>query len=119
MPREVSRVHAIHRSAQHFHVWLSASGRTYGAVAREAFVRGHPLLFGRAYALTMHGFEHGRERHAIADSAEAFARFIARRHQRWMDSLDPTPSMAPCLVGSASTEPCWLAADQTLERRAA
>src|SRR5207248_3909630 len=47
---------------------------------REAFVRGHQLLFGRAYALTMHRFEHCRERHAIADSVEAFARFIARRH---------------------------------------
>jgi hypothetical protein len=119
MTREASRSHAIHRSAQHFHVWLSAGGLTYGAVARESFVRAHPLLFGRDYALTMRGFEHWRQRHAIADSAEAFARFIARRHQRWMESLDPTPSMAPCLVGFANTEPCWLAADQTLERRAA
>src|SRR5205823_875472 len=86
MTREASHAHAIHRSAQHVHVWLSASGLTYGAVARESFVRAHPHLFGRAYALTLHGFERWIKRHAITDSVEAFARFIARRHQRWMGS---------------------------------
>jgi hypothetical protein len=119
-PRSTTnRLHSIHQSAKHLRVWLTASGLSYGGAARERFVRAHPVLFGSAYELTLRGYQRWRTRHDATDTLEAFARYIARRHQRWMDSMELTPAVAPCLIGSSGTAPCWLAPDGVADRRAA
>jgi hypothetical protein len=108
-----NRIEAIHRGARHLNVWLAATGMTYGAVAREVFVRAHPTLFGHAYQVTLRGYEHWRRRHQVTDTLDGFARYIARRHQRWIDSHGC--GMAPCLVGTSATAPCWqLTAERTV-----
>ena len=42
-------------AARHVRIWLAASGSSYDASARELFVRAHPVLFGRAWELTLNG----------------------------------------------------------------
>jgi hypothetical protein len=102
-----SRVESIHRCAQHLRVWLAATGLTYDTAAREGFVRAHPDLFGRAHEVTLRGYDQWRRQHAITDTLDGFARYIARRHQRWMGTNGHTPALAPCLVGTATERPCW------------
>jgi hypothetical protein len=119
-----NRVEAIHRCVQHIRVWLGATGLTYNHAARESFVRAHPALFGRAYEVTLRGYDRWRTRHAIADTVDGFARYIARRHQRWIAATGlAVPSLAPCLIGTATTQPCWRIADgganAQIERRTA
>jgi hypothetical protein len=102
-----TRVEAIHRCAQHLRVWLGATGLSYDRAAREVFVRAHPALFGRAYEVTLRGYDRWRTRHAIGDTVDSFARYIARRHQRWIATSGLVPSLAPCLIGDDATQPCW------------
>ena len=116
-----SRVESIHRGVQHIRVWLGATGLAYDRAAREGFVRAHPALFGRAHEVTLRGYDRWRTRHAVADTVDGFARYIARRHQRWIAATGLVPSLAPCLIGTATTQPCWRIADgganAQLERR--
>ena len=102
-----NHVEAVYRSARHVRLWLAATQLSYDAATREMFVRAHPILFGRAYELTLRGFDRWRLRHRVNDTVDGFARYISRRHQRWLDSHGYPNAMAPCLVGSASTQPCW------------
>jgi hypothetical protein len=108
-----TRLIAIRAAAQHLRVWLAASGLSYGCAAREQFTRAHPTIFGNACELTLRGYERWRTRLAVADRPEAFAHYIASRHQRWMDATEFTSALAPCLVGTSSTEPCWLVTERT------
>jgi hypothetical protein len=101
------RTEAIHHAAQHLQVWLVATGVTYDRTAREAFVRAHPSLFGRAYEVTLHGFEQWRMRHRFTDTVLEFARFIANRHERWLTANGATTGVAPCLLGSGIGQVCW------------
>jgi hypothetical protein len=102
-----SPTNAPGRAADHLGLWLAGSRVRYGGAAREGFVRAHPTLFGRAYWLTLRGYERWRTRGGLSDTLGAFAGYIAHRHQRWMDSLNAAAGLAPCLLGSASTSPCW------------
>jgi hypothetical protein len=106
-----SRAESFHRCAQHMRVWLAATGRVYDNAAREDFVRAHPELFGRAYEVTLRGYECWRGRHAILDTVEGFSRYMLRRHERWIAAIGATSALAPCLIGTATTRPCWSAAD--------
>jgi hypothetical protein len=105
------RLESIQPCTQHIRVWLAATGRTYDSAAVEAFVRAHPDLFGRAYEVTLRGYHRWRERHSISDTAEGFSCYIARRHQRWIAASGLTSTLAPCLIGSATAQPCWSTAD--------
>jgi len=102
-----NRLESIHRGVQHVRVWLAATGLTYDSSAREAFVRAHPALFGRAYQVTLRGYERWRKRHGVADTVDGFARYIARRHQRWIGANGGSSGLAPCLIGTHSDAPCW------------
>jgi hypothetical protein len=99
------RVESIHRCAQHLRIWLAATGRVYDSAARESFVRAHPDLFGRAYEVTLRGYERWRARHSISDTVEGFSRYILRRHERWIAAIGATSVLAPCLIGTATTQP--------------
>jgi hypothetical protein len=79
-----SRVESIRRCAQHVRLWLGATGLAYSGAAREAFVRAHPVLFGRAYEVTLRGYDRWRARRAVADTVDGFVRYIACRHERWI-----------------------------------
>lgn len=102
-----NRIEAVYRAARHVRLWLAATELAYDAAAREVFVRAHPLLFGHAYELTVRGFERWRSRHRVNDTVDGFARYIARRHQGWLDSHGYPNAMPPCLVGTANAQPCW------------
>jgi len=91
----------------HLRLWLAASGVAYDRSAREAFVRAHPALFGQAYEVTLRGFERWQLRHRVSDTVDGFAHYIATRHQRWLAAHGLTTGLAPCLIGSGSTQPCW------------
>ena len=101
----ISRVESIYRCVHHLQLWLAAAGVTYGRSAREQFVTAHPALFGRAYEVTLRGYEQWRRRHGLPDTAEAFARYTVRRHERWLTAHAPNAHVAPCLVDTA--QPCW------------
>lgn len=101
------RTESIHRAAQHLRLWLAATGVAYDQSARLAFVRAHPALFGQAYEVTLRGFERWQLRHRVSDSVEGFAHYIATRHQRWLAAHGLTSGLAPCLIGSGTTPPCW------------
>jgi hypothetical protein len=106
-----TRVESIRRCAQHLRLWLAATGRPYNRVAREHFVRAHPALFGRAYEVTLRGYDRWRTLRAVSDSVDGFARYIARRHERWITANGVAPGLAPCLIGLATIQPCWTPAD--------
>jgi hypothetical protein len=93
--------------ARHCQLWLALSGLSYGCTAREAFARAHPAMFGRAYEVTLRGFERWRSHHHIADSIDAFARYLSPRHERWLASVDDGGVIAPCLLGGTTGQPCW------------
>jgi hypothetical protein len=101
----VNRVESIYRCVHHVRLWLAATGVTYGPGAREQFVTAHPVLFGRAYEVTLRGYDHWRTRHGVTDSPEAFARYTVRRHERWLAADTQKAPVAPCLVDTA--QPCW------------
>jgi len=101
------RTESIQRAAQHLRLWLAASGFTYDGPAREAFVRVHPTLFGRAHEVTLRGFEQWQMRHRVSDTMEGFARYIASRHERWLAASGLTTGLAPCLIRAGTTQPCW------------
>jgi len=103
----VRRTESIQLAAQDVRLWLAATGVTYDRRAREAFVRAHPALFGLAYEVTLRGFERWQTRHRVSDTVEGFAHYIASRHERWFVAHGSTPGVAPCLIGSAITQPCW------------
>jgi hypothetical protein len=103
----VRRTESIHRAAQHLRLWLAAAGVTYDQRAREAFVRAHPALFGRAYEVTLRGFHHWHARHGVADTVDGFAHYIANRHERWFATTGQTTGLPPCLIGLGTAEPCW------------
>jgi hypothetical protein len=108
-----TRVESIRRCAQHLRLWLAATGLPYNHVAREHFVRAHPVLFGSAYEVTLRGYDRWRTLRAASDSVDGFARYIARRHERWMTANGAAPGLAPCLIGLATTtQPCWTAAQR-------
>jgi hypothetical protein len=98
---------AQERAAGHLGLWLAGARLAYCGAARERFVRAHPTLFGSAYGLTLRGYERWRTRRGLSDTLGAFAGYIARRHERWIDSLNAAAGLAPCLLGSASSWPCW------------
>jgi hypothetical protein len=103
----VRRTESVNRAAQHLRLWLAAVGVTYDRPAREAFVRAHPALFGRAYEVTLRGFERWQLRHQVSDTVDGFAHYIASRHERWFAGSGHTNGLPPCLIGSGSTGPCW------------
>ena len=92
---------------QHVRLWLGATGLGYSGAAREAFVRAHPVLFGRAYEVTLRGYDRWRARRAVADTVDGFVRYIARRHERWISVNRLIDGLAPCLIGTANQQPCW------------
>jgi hypothetical protein len=94
-------------AADHVQLWLAATGLSYGVEAREAFIRAHPTLFGHAYELALRGYERWRRWQRRSDNVEDFAAYITPRHQRWMAESAPRGSLAPCLVGSVTSNPCW------------
>jgi hypothetical protein len=94
-------------AGQHLRVWLAATGSSYGARARELFVRAHPVLFGRDFEPTMSGYDRWRWRRRLHDTAATFARYMAPRHERWMAHQPNPSSMAPCLIGASNSPPCW------------
>ena len=110
-PLQSTRVESIRRCAQHVRLWLAATGLPYSRLAREHFVRAHPALFGRAYEVTLRGYDRWRALRSVSDSVDGFARYIARRHERWIAANGVAPGLAPCLIGFATTQPCWTAAD--------
>jgi len=103
----VRRTESIQRAAQHLRLWLAASGVVYNRSAREAFARAHPTLFGHAYQVTLRGFERWQMRHRGSDTVDGFAHYIASRHERWLASHGLTTGLAPCLIGSRNSQPCW------------
>jgi hypothetical protein len=38
---------------------------------------------------------------------DGFVRYIARRHERWISVNRLIDGLAPCLIGSATQQPCW------------
>jgi hypothetical protein len=106
-----TRLDSIRRCSQHLRSWLAVTGLAYDCAAREGFVRAHPALFGRAFEVTLRGYEQWRTRHRRTDTAESFARYIARRHQRWLGANPGSPALAPCLLGIGNTQPCWVIPD--------
>jgi hypothetical protein len=109
-PSPSTRVESIRRCAQHLRLWLAATGYPYNHAAREHFVRAHPTLFGIAYEVTLRGYDRWRTLRAVSDSVESFARYTARRHERWIAANGAAPGLAPCLVGFAAIQPCLMAA---------
>jgi len=103
-----SHVESIRRCAQHVRLWLGATGLGYSGAAREAFVRAHPVLFGRAYEVTLRGYDRWRARRAVADTVDGFVRYIAGRHERWISVNRLIEGLAPCLIGTANQQPCWI-----------
>ncbi len=106
----VRRTESIHRAAQNLRLWLAASGVVYDQPAREAFVRAHPTLFGRAYEVTLRGFEHWQTRHRVCDTVDGFAHYIATRHERWVAATGQTSGLPPCLIGLGASQRCWQSA---------
>jgi hypothetical protein len=102
---------AVQTSVRHLRAWLAASERSYDAAARASFARAHPEVFGHAYAVALRGYHGWRRRSGASDSIDAFARYIARRHQRWMHSHGRTTGIAPCVLGMRNAEPCWSMAE--------
>jgi hypothetical protein len=100
---------SIYRCAQHVRLWLAAAGSSYNHGSREAFARAHPALFGRAYHVTLHGYDKWRTRHGVTDTVEGFARYVARRHERWLAGYGLDATIAPCLLGTKTSQPCWKA----------
>jgi hypothetical protein len=94
-------------AAGHLRIWLSATASCYDATARESFVRAHPVLFGRASELTLRGYDRWRWRRRLHDTEATFARYMAPRHERWLAAHAHNSAMAPCLIGSGTTLPCW------------
>jgi hypothetical protein len=107
LPESRDTLGVVDGAARHLRVWLGAAGLTYDAVARDLFVRAHPVLFGRECEVALRGYERWRWRHRLHDTAAAFARYMAPRHQRWMSTQHAPGSMAPCLIGRGSALPCW------------
>src|SRR5260370_33495929 len=101
------RTAAIHHSARHLRLWLSATGVPFGSSAREAFIRAHPDLFGHAYEVTMNGYKRWLIRHHLADATEAFARYIATHHERWLIASGGASALPRCLIASGTAHPCW------------
>jgi hypothetical protein len=95
--------------AHHCKLWLATSGMPYGPTAREQFARAHSVLFGRAYEVTLRGYERWRRKQRIADTVEAFAWYLSPRHERWLGSVGYGAKLAPCLVGDDTGQPCWRA----------
>ena len=98
---------AVEGAARHLRVWLAATGLSYDATARDLFVRAHPVLFGRECDLAIRGYDRWRWRHRLHDTSDAFARYIAPRHQRWIATHAELSVMAPCLISSGQSQPCW------------
>jgi len=61
--------------------WLNEAGLCYGRGSREAFVRAHPCLFGRAYETSLRGYERWLLRRNARDDLGAFATYLALRFQ--------------------------------------
>jgi hypothetical protein len=93
---------------RHCQLWLATSGLSYGCTAREEFARAHPALFGRAYEVTLRGYERWRMHRDTADSVDAFAQYLSPRHERWLATVGYGASLAPCLVGGPTGQPCWI-----------
>jgi hypothetical protein len=68
--------------ADHCRRWLADSGLAYGPVGREAFARAHPWLFGRAYEVTLRGYERWLARGHLLDDLETFAAYLTGRFER-------------------------------------
>ena len=101
------RVDSVRRCAQHVRLWLGATGLAYSGAGREGFVRAHPVLFGRAYEVTLRGYDRWRARRAVADTLDGFVRYIARRHERWVSVNRLIDGLPPCVIGTATQQPCW------------
>jgi hypothetical protein len=76
-------------------------------MARELFVRSHPVLFGRASELTLRGYDRWRWRRRLQDTAATFAGYMAPRHERWLAARGDTSLLAPCVIGTDNSLPCW------------
>src|SRR5437899_2909852 len=101
------RTESTQRAAQHLRLWLAATAVAYEPCAREAFVRAHPALFGRAYEVTLRGFLRWRMHHGVTDTIDGFAKYIANRHERWLTASGHAVGLPPCLIGSSSSQACW------------
>ena len=65
---------------------LLVLGLPYGPQARERLAEAYPALFGRAYGLTLRGYERWLIQQNTPDGLEAFARYMDGRYRRWVDS---------------------------------
>jgi hypothetical protein len=101
----LSHLQTVQRCANHLRLWLAAMDVNYCSVSREGFARAHPALFGCAYDVTLRGYERWRLRYGLFDTLESFARYLVRRHERWLVASSPTASLAPCLI--CGDHPCW------------
>jgi hypothetical protein len=73
--------------------------RTLSAVSdTRPACRAHPVLFSRAYHVTLRGYDRSRSRHAMDDTMDGFARYISQRHQRWIGAHGHGVALAPCLT---------------------
>lgn len=66
----------------HCRRWLAANGLVYGPPSREAFARAHPLLCGRAYEVTLRGYERWLARTDSLDDLDTFGAYLAGRFER-------------------------------------
>jgi hypothetical protein len=67
--------------------WMMARGFSYCAYSRDAFVRAHPALCGRACDVTLRGYERWLARTGLSDELEAFASYLAPRLERGGSAL--------------------------------
>ena len=99
-------------AAYHLRIWLAGRALTYGVAVPEAFASAHPTLFGRSYWVTLRGYDRWLARYGYPDSLEAFALYLAPRHERWLASQGCGTRLAPCVIGlGPSKRPCWVDGD--------
>lgn len=68
--------------AEHCRQWFAAHDLEYCADSRAAFAQAHPGLCGRAYQVTLRGYEHWLARDGANDTLEMFARYLSPRFDR-------------------------------------
>jgi hypothetical protein len=72
---------------EHCRLWFASRGLSYDGDARAAFAQAHPVLFGGAYDVALHGYERWLLRSQTPDCVESFATFLEGRFERWTADL--------------------------------
>jgi hypothetical protein len=68
--------------ADHCRRWMAARGLTYCTNSREAFARAHPALCGRAYEVTLRGYQRWLVRSSVQDELDNWATYLSARFDR-------------------------------------